>query len=102
MERDALMPIPPTEARSADEFRRYYSTLAGSTKRPLFIQTTGGAKGITPPGEMITGIAKQFPNLGYVKEEAGPVIERMLAFATERPVIKSLVSGAAGKGVVIV
>src|SRR5258708_15803748 len=95
---DALIAIPPTEARSADDFRRYYEALGASTKRPLFIQTTGGAKGITPPVEMITGLAKQFPNLGYVKEEAEPVTERMLALAKERPVVRSLFSGAAGKG----
>src|SRR4051794_11506999 len=55
VEPDALIAIPPTDARSADDFRRYYAALANSTKRPLFIQTTGGAKGITPPVEMITG-----------------------------------------------
>src|SRR5258708_34301575 len=54
---DALIAIPPSEARSADAFRRYYATLAGPTKRPLFIQTTGGATGITPPGTMTAGIA---------------------------------------------
>jgi dihydrodipicolinate synthase/N-acetylneuraminate lyase len=95
---DALIAIPPTEATSVDDFRRYYAALAGSTSRPLFIQTTGGAKGITPPVEMMTGLAKEFPYLGYVKEEAEPVIERMLALARTRPVVKSVFSGAAGKG----
>jgi 4-hydroxy-tetrahydrodipicolinate synthase len=95
---DALIAIPPTEAASTDDFRRYYAALAGSTKRPLFIQTTGGAKGITPPVEMITALAKEFPHLGYVKEEADPVIERMLALTTARPAVKSVFSGAAGKG----
>jgi 4-hydroxy-tetrahydrodipicolinate synthase len=98
MEPDALIAIPPTEARSADDFRRYYASLAGSTKRPLFIQTTGGARGITPPVDMIKALAKEFPHLGYVKEEAEPVIERMLGLADGRPVVKSLFSGAAGKG----
>jgi dihydrodipicolinate synthase/N-acetylneuraminate lyase len=95
---DALIAIPPTEAKSVDDFRRYYATLAATAKRPLFIQTTGGAKGITPPVEMITGLVKEFPNLAYVKEEAEPVIDRMLALAKARPAIKSLFSGAAGKG----
>ena len=95
---DALIAIPPTEAKTVDDFRRYYATLAGATKRPMFVQTTGGAKGITPPVEMITGLAKEFPHLGYVKEESEPVIERMLTLAKERPVVKSLFSGAAGKG----
>jgi dihydrodipicolinate synthase/N-acetylneuraminate lyase len=98
LEPDALIAIPPTEATSVDDFRRYYAALAGSTNRPLFIQTTGGAKGITPPVEMMTGLAKEFPHLGYVKEEAEPVIERMLALARTRPVVESVFSGAAGKG----
>lgn len=95
---DALIAIPPTQAQTTDDFRRYYTALAGATKRPLFVQTTGGAKGITPPVEMIASLAREFPHLGYVKEEAEPVIDRMLALAKERPVVKSLFSGAAGKG----
>jgi hypothetical protein len=38
---DALIAIPPTEAKSLDDFREYYRGLAGATRRPLFIQTTG-------------------------------------------------------------
>jgi 4-hydroxy-tetrahydrodipicolinate synthase len=95
---DAVIAIPPTEARSVDDFRRYYAALAGATRRPIFIQTTGGAKGITPAVEMIKGLAREFPHLGYVKEEAEPVIERMLALTGGRPAVKSVFSGAAGKG----
>ncbi|MCC6363610.1 MAG: dihydrodipicolinate synthase family protein [Bryobacterales bacterium] len=95
---DALIAIPPSEASSVDDYRRYYSSLAESAKRPLFIQTTGGAKGLIPPVDMITSLARQFPCLGYVKEEASPVIERMLALAGNRPVVKSVFSGNAGKG----
>lgn len=95
---DALIAIPPTEAKSVDDFRRYYEALGGAARRPLFVQTTGGAKGITPPVEMIAELARKFSHLGYVKEEAEPVIERMLALAKERPAVRSLFSGAAGKG----
>jgi 4-hydroxy-tetrahydrodipicolinate synthase len=95
---DALIAIPPTEAKSVDDFRRYYATLAAAAQRPLFVQTTGGAKGITPPVEMMTALAKEFPQLGYVKEEAEPVVDRMLALAKERPSVKSVFSGGAGKG----
>ncbi|MCC6342583.1 MAG: dihydrodipicolinate synthase family protein [Bryobacterales bacterium] len=95
---DALIAIPPSSASSLDDYRRYYSTLAESARRPLFIQTTGGAKGITPPVEMIASLARQFPSLGYVKEEAAPVVERMLALSRERPAVKSIFSGSAGKG----
>lgn len=95
---DALIAIPPKEAKSVEDFRRYYEALGEAARRPLFIQTTGGAKGITPAVEMITGLARKYPHLGYVKEEAEPVIERMLALSKERPAVRSLFSGAAGKG----
>ena len=95
---DALIAIPPTEAKSVDDFRRYYATLAAAARRPLFVQTTGGAKGITPPVEMITALAKEFPRLGHIKEEADPVIERMVALAKGRPAVKSVFSGGAGRG----
>ncbi|MBK5294458.1 MAG: dihydrodipicolinate synthase family protein [Acidobacteriia bacterium] len=95
---DALIAIPPTEAKSVDDFRRYYAGLAAATKRPFFVQTTGGAKGITPPVEMMTALAKEFPHLGHIKEESDPVIERMIGLSAHRPAVKSVFSGAAGKG----
>jgi dihydrodipicolinate synthase/N-acetylneuraminate lyase len=97
-EPDAIIAIPPTEAKSLDDFREYYRALARATRRPLFMQTTGGAKGIIPTTEMVVSLAKEFPNCGYVKEEQAPVIERMAALAKHRPTIKSIFSGAAGKG----
>src|SRR3989442_3199684 len=95
---DAVIAIPPTEAKSLEDFREYYRALARATRRPLFIQTTGGAKAVVPTTELLVDLAKEFPNCGYVKEEQTPVIERMQALATHRPAIKSIFSGAAGKG----
>jgi dihydrodipicolinate synthase/N-acetylneuraminate lyase len=95
---DALIAIPPMEATSVEDFRKYYATLAAATRRPLFVQTTGGAKGITPPVEMMVALTKEYPNLGYVKEEAAPVIDRMKALAQNRPRMKAIFSGAAGRG----
>lgn len=96
---DAVIAMPPSEAESLDEYRQYYAALCQTAKRPVFIQTTGGAKDLLPTVEMIVSLAKQFPNFGYVKEEAKPVIERLTALAQQRPTpIKSVFSGAAGKG----
>src|SRR5207247_9848090 len=96
---DGIIAIPPTEAKSLDDFRDYYRALARATSRPLFVQTTGGAKGVIPTTELLIELAEEFPNCGYVKEELAPVIERMQALAKHRPPIKSVFSGAAGKGV---
>ena len=95
---DAIIAIPPTEAKSLDDFREYYRALARATKRPLFVQTTGGAKGVIPTIELLVELAEEFPNCGYVKEEQAPVVERMQALGKHRPAIKSIFSGAAGKG----
>ncbi len=95
---DALIAIPPTEAKSLEDFGNYYRALARATKRPLFIQTTGGAKGIVPAVEFLVQLAKEFPNCGYVKEEYEPVIARMQELSKYRPAIKGLFSGGGGKG----
>jgi len=94
----ALIAIPPTEAKTLEDFRQYYRALARSTTRPLFIQTTGGAKGITPAVSFLLDLAREFPNCGYVKEEFQPVISRMKELSSARPSVKSVFSGAGGRG----
>jgi 4-hydroxy-tetrahydrodipicolinate synthase len=90
---DALIAMPPYEANSLDEYRRYYQALARLTRRPVFIQTTGGARNINPPVEFLIELAKEYPNLGYVKEEIAPLIERMKTLVKNKPVIKGVFSG---------
>ncbi|MBI1787868.1 MAG: dihydrodipicolinate synthase family protein [Acidobacteria bacterium] len=95
---DALIAIPPTEAASLDDFRRYYRALAQATRRPLFVQTTGGARNIVPEVSFLVELAKEFPHCGYIKEEYNPVIPRMTELAASRPAIRGVFSGAAGRG----
>lgn len=95
---DAVIAMPPREAKSLDDFREYYRALAGVTQRCFFIQTTGGAKGVVPSVDFLVEMAREFPHLGYVKEETNPVIERMQALARQRPAIKAVFSGNAGRG----
>jgi len=97
---DALIAIPPSEAKSPDDYHHYYAMLAGATSKPLFIQTTGGAREITPSVEMLAKLAREFPNLGHVKEEVQPVIERMQELARHRPAVRSLFSGGGGRGMI--
>ena len=65
---DALIAMPPYEAKTLDECRAYYTALAKLTKRPIFIQTTGGARGLDPSVEFLVGLAREFPHMGYIKE----------------------------------
>ena len=93
---DALIAIPPTEAHSLDDFHEYYRALGRVAKRPFFVQTTGGAKGVVPEVSLLLELAKEFPNFGYVKEENVPVVQRMSELAAHRPAIKGVFSGNAG------
>ena len=93
---DALIAIPPTEAHSLDDFHEYYRALGRVAKRPFFVQTTGGAKGVVPEVSLLLELTKEFPHFGYVKEEYVPVVQRMSELAAHRPAIKGVFSGNAG------
>ena len=82
---DAMIAIPPTKAKSLDDYREYYRALCRTTKRPVFIQTSGGARDVEPTVEFIVELAKELPNFGYIKEEHDPVIPRMRAEVAHRP-----------------
>lgn len=82
---DAMIAIPPKKAKSMDDYRDYFSTLCRMTKRPVFIQTSGGAPNLAPSVDLMVSLAREFPNFGYVKEEHDPVIPRMKDLIAHRP-----------------
>jgi 4-hydroxy-tetrahydrodipicolinate synthase len=82
---DAVIAIPPAVATSLDDFRQYYRALCKTAKRPVFIQTSGGARNVEPTIEFIFELARELPNFGYIKEEHDPVIPRMKALIKQRP-----------------
>lgn len=82
---DAMIAIPPKKAKSLDDYREYFRALCKQTKRPVFLQTSGGAAGVVASVEFILELAREFPNFGYVKEEHDPVIARMAALVAQRP-----------------
>jgi dihydrodipicolinate synthase/N-acetylneuraminate lyase len=82
---DAVIAIPPKKARSLDDYREYFRALCKLTKRPVFVQTSGGALGVVASVDFILELAREFPNFGYVKEEHDPVIARMAALVAQRP-----------------
>lgn len=96
---DAMIAIPPTKAKSLDDYREYYRALCRTTKRPVFIQTSGGARDVEPTVEFIIELAKELPNFGYIKEEHDPVIPRMRAEVAQRPdPIKRVFCASRGSG----
>lgn len=93
---DAMIAMPPSGARSLDEHGEYFRALGKATSRPVIIQTTGGAPKLTPPVDLIVGLARELPNFGYVKEESEPLIERMKAEVEHRPPMKSVFGATFG------
>jgi len=94
LEPDALIAMPPREAKTLEDYRAYYRALAKLARRPVFIQTTGGARGLDPPVEFLLELAREFPHLGYVKEEVAPVMRRIKALVAAKPVIKAVFGGS--------
>ena len=95
---DALIAMPPSAARSLDEYREYFRALGQVTGRPVFVQTSGGAKELTRPVELMVDLAREFPHLAYVKEEPAPLVERMQAEIRQRPLIKGVFGASYADG----
>ena len=94
---DAVIALPPYLGHpSVETARDYYRALARAVKIPIFLQNSGGAWGPSLPTLLIIELAKEFPALGYVKEEVEPVSHRLAELARSGAV-KGLFSGSAGK-----
>src|SRR5262245_40891923 len=95
---DAVIAMPPSTGTTMDEYRSYFQALAAATKRPVFVQTSGGARDLPPTTDLIIELAKQFPHFGYVKEESQPLIPRLKAELQARPAMKGIFSAAFAEG----
>jgi dihydrodipicolinate synthase/N-acetylneuraminate lyase len=96
----AIISRPPDSGKTEDDLRQYWHALAGVAKRPVFIQTTGGVayKGPIPSVDLLIELARDLPNFGYVKEEAGNVIARTRALLAAKPPIRRVFSARGGYG----
>ena len=95
---DALIAMPPSAARSIDEYRDYFRALARATTRPVFVQTSGGARDLPPTVDLIVELAREFPHMAYVKEESAPLVERMKSEIARRPPLKAVFGASYGVG----
>jgi 4-hydroxy-tetrahydrodipicolinate synthase len=93
---DAVIAMPPTTGRSMDDYRAYFRALAGATKRPVILQTSGGARDLVPSTDLIVELAREFPHFGYVKEESEPLAERIRAEVAARPPMNGIFSANLG------
>ena len=94
---DGMISMPPKDATSIEDYRRYFHTMAKITRRPFFIQTSGGAKNVPPETGLLVELAREFPNFGYIKAEFPPVLERVRWLVANRPPIRSVMCGFNGR-----
>ncbi len=95
---DAMIAMPPSAARSIDEYRDYFRALARATSRPVIVQTSGGARDLPPTVDLIVELAREFGHMAYVKEESAPLVERMKAELNQRPPLKGVFGASLGAG----
>jgi dihydrodipicolinate synthase/N-acetylneuraminate lyase len=96
LEPDMMIAMPPKVGTSLTDYRRYFSGIAGVTRRPVIIQTQPNLPGVTFDTDFILQLVRLYPNLGYVKEEAEPVFDRIQALLG-RPGIQRVYSAMRGR-----
>jgi dihydrodipicolinate synthase/N-acetylneuraminate lyase len=95
---DAVIAMPPTSGTSMEEYGAYFRALAQAFPRPIFMQTSGGAKNLFPSVELMVQLARESPHMAYVKEESDPVVARMRQEVAARPVMKGIFGASLGTG----
>lgn len=96
LEPDMMIAMPPKVGRSLEDYREYYTALARVTERPVMIQTQPNLPGVEFRTDFILELAARHPHLGYVKEEAEPVFDRIQALVG-RPEIRRVYSAMRGR-----
>ncbi len=93
----ALISLPPYLGRaSLDSVRDYYLSLARAVTLPIFIQNSGGSWGPALSTEFVIQLARESPQLGYIKEEVDPAPHRLEEYVRSR-VMAGIFSGDAGR-----
>ena len=95
---DAMIAMPPSAAKTLDDYREYFRALGQATKRPVFVQTSGGARELVPSVDLMVDLAREFPHVAYVKEESAPLVERMTAELGLRPPLKGVFGASFADG----
>ena len=94
---DAVIALPPYLGHAGlDTAADYYRSLARAVKLPIFIQNSGSPWGPAMSTEFVIRLAREFPQLGYVKEEVEPVAHRLEQYA-HSGVMTGIFSGSAGR-----
>jgi len=96
LEPDMMIAMPPKVGRSLEDYRAYYTALAEVTARPVMIQTQPNLPDVEFRTDFLLELAQRYPHLGYVKEEAQPVFDRISALVGQ-PQIQRVYSAMRGR-----
>jgi dihydrodipicolinate synthase/N-acetylneuraminate lyase len=96
---DGIISLPPYQAGpSPEQVADYFRTLARAVSLPIFVQNTGGRYGEAMPVELILSLAREYPTVSYIKDEADPKIERMTQLCREgEGVLRGVFSGSGAR-----
>ena len=99
---DAVIAMPPSSPQMQTEegYHAYFAALAGAVRRPIVLQTSipGFRGAMTPSVDLILRLAREFPNLVYVKEESAPLVARMKEEVRHRDLLKGVFGASGGDG----
>jgi 4-hydroxy-tetrahydrodipicolinate synthase len=94
---DAVIALPPFLGPvTLDMATDYYRAIAAAIRIPIFIQNTGGQWGPALPTSLVIQLARENPQLAYVKEEIDPVPHRLGEYKSAG-VMQGIFSGGGGK-----
>jgi 4-hydroxy-tetrahydrodipicolinate synthase len=94
---DALISLPPYLGHaSLDSVRDYYQSLAHAVKLPIFVQNSGSPWGPALSIDFVIQLARESPQLGYIKEEVDPAPHRLEEYA-HSGIMTGIFSGDAGR-----
>jgi 4-hydroxy-tetrahydrodipicolinate synthase len=99
---DAVIAMPPSapEMQTVEAFHGYFAALAKAVRRPVVLQTSipGARNPLAPPVDLILRLAREYPNLAYVKEESPPLVARMKEEVKHHDLIKGVFGASGGDG----
>ncbi len=94
---DAVIALPPFLGHvGLETVAAYYRALVAAVKLPIFIQNSGEPWGPALSTSFVLQLARENPQLGYIKEEVSPVARRLAEYARSG-VMAGVFSGNAGK-----
>ncbi|MFN7936241.1 MAG: dihydrodipicolinate synthase family protein [Bryobacteraceae bacterium] len=90
---DALIALPPRDAKDKAKVLEYYKAIGENCNRPLFAQTIGDMS-VDFVMEMIAAV----PHLHFIKDEAGQTLPRISEFRRKaNPGLRGVFTGGHGK-----